>query len=469
MTISRTAVSPNRDPGALSRVGTARALIPIVLLPILFGLELKIFEDTNRELAAFVVGVVLIVGSVLLSTILSYRWSSRLVAGAAVITCVSLPFWCYKNPVVAKPTPAEKSFASRAVPSRYLYREAKGNPAAYERWYNSYIDELIRTHWILHGPDPKGILGYVLKPGASANYFDGHISINGLGYRGTDFPREKGDAFRILVIGDSVTFGQTLFSDGKPWPAVLDDLLNERLQCKRPLQVINGGVNGYTIKDGTKLVKRDADWLEPDVVMSMFGITDITLAVAFLDWLQPITLPPGVLPEPRHLYVAWMAKTAAVKFINIFRKEASETHKYISSWLPYREDDDKIYTTPQHKEYEALIETTKAMNAKLFILGISTAVVPQSPEVARNFYESAQIIELIPRFNQMLRRLGERHSPHAKFVETGQNLVGRYDDGLFLDLMHLTPEGEAQMATNVYDALMPALQNDARLSCTIRP
>ncbi len=50
---------------------------------------------------------------------------------------------------------------------------------------------------------PAEKLPFILVPGSSGRRFDTTIRINNLGFRGPDLPRDKGDAFRIVALGES--------------------------------------------------------------------------------------------------------------------------------------------------------------------------------------------------------------------------------------------------------------------------
>ena len=87
----------------------------------------------------------------------------------------------------------------------YSYRDAHANPAAFATWWFYYLNEWIREDGIrvaIDAPDPQKKLPFVLIPGSSGRMFDTTIRINNLGFRGPDLPRDKGDAFRIVALGE---------------------------------------------------------------------------------------------------------------------------------------------------------------------------------------------------------------------------------------------------------------------------
>ena len=91
----------------------------------------------------------------------------------------------------------------------YSYRAAHANPTAFATWWFYYLNEWIRDDGIratIDAPDPQKKLPFVLVPGSSGRMFDTTIRINNLGFRGPDLPRDKGDAFRIVALGEFADF-----------------------------------------------------------------------------------------------------------------------------------------------------------------------------------------------------------------------------------------------------------------------
>ncbi len=95
---------------------------------------------------------------------------------------------------------------------------------------------------------------------------------NGLGLRGAEVevPRPS-HLRRVLVLGDSFTFGLGVRSERAPFPAVLDRRL-------RPgsVQVVNGGIPGSLTGDWGALWRRAGAEIDPEVVVAVFFLRDGT-------------------------------------------------------------------------------------------------------------------------------------------------------------------------------------------------
>src|SRR5262249_14207955 len=121
-------------------------------------------------------------------------------------------------------------------------------------------------------PDPRGIQPFVFRPNTTGRFFDGSIRINNLGFRGRDIEPDKAGRFRVFALGESPTFGATIHSGDRAWPEVLQSLIEFRLRCARPVEVINAGADAYELENNIKRLRSDIVALKPDVMLSYHGI-----------------------------------------------------------------------------------------------------------------------------------------------------------------------------------------------------
>jgi lysophospholipase L1-like esterase len=96
------------------------------------------------------------------------------------------------------------------------------------------------------------------------------FSTNSLGLRGPEVGASRA-GFRILALGDSTTFGLGV-DDDQTWPAVLERLVREK--TGRPVEVINGGVPGYSAFQGMRYLRERGVAFDPDLVLATFGFND---------------------------------------------------------------------------------------------------------------------------------------------------------------------------------------------------
>ncbi|MBW8907344.1 MAG: hypothetical protein JF611_17080 [Betaproteobacteria bacterium] len=113
----------------------------------------------------------------------------------------------------------------------------------------------------------------VMKPGMHMNIYGVEVQTNDLGFRDNRArvpPKAPGE-FRIIVLGDSFTFGP-----GIDYEHLYTSLLREHLQRRHPqVTVINLAVEGYNIIQYAAVLEEVGLSLEPDALLvSLFPVND---------------------------------------------------------------------------------------------------------------------------------------------------------------------------------------------------
>lgn len=340
-------------------------------------------------------------------------------------------------------------FANQIRPAQKLYSFAVSgqDPAAFERWWNYYRDQWDMMGGQVFRPDPEGKFPFRLREGARGTLAESEIRINQLGFRGEDFPRDKGNAFRIVALGESTTFGCTLEPGDRPWPEVLADLIRLRLKTARPVEVINAGVPAYTVVHNVERLVSEILPLQPDVIISYHGYNGFRMldsAVPPAHGLRPPSYPKRPLKlladaEHRLRLAAWK------------RRSATPPPKPAARENPL--------ATPYAEAYRRLIALCEQHGVQLALATFSMAVNPASPPEVVDFYRRgfpsvhAQI-QANHVHTQIARTLAAEH-PRVLLVDTQPLLDGRQEQ--FIDLIHLTQEGRNTLAEALFQGLRPVL------------
>lgn len=119
-----------------------------------------------------------------------------------------------------------------------------------------------------------------LRPGLSDDFkdirpdLDARVTINDAGFRGPVWQAPDEDAYRVLVLGDSVSFGLGV-GDDETWPAVCAEVLRQRAPGKK-IQVRNMAVPGYSTMQGQVMFERHVNTgdFRPHFVVFAFGFND---------------------------------------------------------------------------------------------------------------------------------------------------------------------------------------------------
>ncbi len=228
------------------------------------------------------------------------------------------------------------------------------------------------------------------------------IASNALGFRDVD-RGPKGEALRVLVLGDSFAFG---------WGAERDvtfEVQMERLQAaaraerqERPLEVVNAGVPGYNLYQSLMALEKKGWKVDPDVILlAAFIQNDFSENLATEAWLEQKKTRPrkekkkggvaGWLEEHSHAYV-WLR----VKYKSSYRLQRmwyKLTRRFNEKEERYKYRNLLVFRTPVPAEMEAewrlserlllrLRDTVRARGRNLLV-----ALVPSELQVVRGTWE----------------------------------------------------------------------------------
>ena len=106
------------------------------------------------------------------------------------------------------------------------------------------------------------------------------LNTDSLGLRslesGTIYGRKQTDEIRIVILGDSITFGEGVPNTEDIYPQLVEAMLQERLPDKQ-IRVFNFGVSAYSIQTMVATLQQRALALEPDFVIMAIGPQDFAL------------------------------------------------------------------------------------------------------------------------------------------------------------------------------------------------
>jgi lysophospholipase L1-like esterase len=133
-------------------------------------------------------------------------------------------------------------------------------------WYQRLVDAQIDADW-------------------TAN-----IHRNAYGLRGRDLPPDKTpNTTRILLLGDSFTFGSGVPNDTDIFAALLEQKMNAQLAgTGSSVEVLNGGIPGSQTGDWVDLLQKVGDSYQPDVIVIVFFLRDGTLTSSMGSFFGPI-------------------------------------------------------------------------------------------------------------------------------------------------------------------------------------
>ncbi len=337
----------------------------------------------------------------------------------------------------------------------YSYAYWKKDPVAFARWWTYSLHEQhmlgrIFTHDLADGTD----LPFRLKPNSRCSLYRSTVLINSLGFRGREIAVDKGQAYRIVALGESTTFGLTMNPEDRPWPELLEQMIQQRLKPARPVEVINAGVPAYDLAKSLARLPRDILPLHPDLVISYHGYNGFSLLASHLPPILAVK-PVSYTERPSRLLAACEYH---VKLIYHRRRQATELARHPPN---FAEPMESAYA----EDYRMLIESARTNHFRLALANYSMAVNARSDPQVVEFYQATVPsvrwqMQANAAHSLIVQQLAAEH-PEVCLVDTHPHLDGEHDK--FVDVMHLTQEGRAQLAENVFASICDVLATDLGL------
>lgn len=405
------------------------------------------FQQKNQATAFY---VALIFASLALASLLHFSGLWRLAAmrgaaAAAISFCVLLPIadWIVET--------SRRRSESAPVEPVYSFREATGNQAAFLEWWVRYSLAWQRSAAAIQARDPERRLPFVLIPHARSSFFGAPIEINNFGFRGADIEKDKGERYRIFVLGESPTFGTMIGAQDRNWVEALQLLVRTRLSCEREIEIINAGVAAYNIQHNTERLRRDILPLGPDMIVSYHGYNSYGLIDSDLERMPAI---PALRRRGSLLISELRYRLRLIAYNHKMRRLLTRPPS--------------PYSDRHAKAYEEFVAVARQNGARVVLGTLSLAVNADSPSEVIDFYGRIfrpieRILPAIAEHNRIVEKVAKQSG--VDFVDTRPGLDGQWDSDYFIDVVHFTHRGAAKLAENFYRGLEPLLTGTGGPGC----
>jgi lysophospholipase L1-like esterase len=426
------------------------------MLTLLAGAILVRHGYLDGSVVRFYLGLVLGCAGLLVLSYASFPRRIPILATAtyvAIVTTISLPA-------------AEGLFRFRQLwheenaPLIMSFERGRWEPDLLKRWqaqaYHAWLKVIARIARRV----PDRVVPHEYIPNSAVRIFDSEYRINSLGFRGRQIELDKGDAYRIVAIGESTTFGVTVAPDDLPWPEVLEERIASGLECAKRIEVINAGRIAWNLSHTLARLERDVIPVAPDMVVSYHGINGFH---SLMKERPPSELgdPPTVPARPSQL-LARLEFELRVRRFNRWYREREAGMQPMSL--------EELFDTDYAKHYRELIGMAEQHDFVLVLCTFNMAVNDTSPSEVTDFY--AQVfpdvrwyMKTSARHSRLVKSLAQTDGVFA--IDTSAGLDGAYE-GFFIDLIHFTQAGRDRLAENVLAGITPLLLAEERLSCRPR-
>lgn len=162
----------------------------------------------------------------------------------------------------------------------------------YLRDHTVYDIEMLRYATLIKNESPNPLIGHVHAPNARAHLMDVDVQTNSDGLRDVEHAAARDGRYRIVFLGDSLTFGW-----GVEQKQSFKSLLETALSRRHPTEIINFGTGNYNSEQELNLFLEKGLKYRPDKVVVFYFINDAEPT--------PQKAPFAFLYESRLVTLAW--------------------------------------------------------------------------------------------------------------------------------------------------------------------
>lgn len=282
------------------------------------------------------------------------------------------------------------------------------------------------------------LLLWRLKPNLDHVYWDFTVvSTNAQSFR-ADYPigTKPARTFRIVCLGDSVTFGYRVppvwpekpkdyNPEWQPFPVLLEKELRNA-NPNRSIEVFPMAVPGYTSHQGLAWLRRDIGYLQPDVVIASFGWNDVSMSD---------------VPDREAIDTRWWP--VAIRWL----VDHSQAFAHGTRWLRSRNQAKPGAHVPEprvsQKEYvdnfNAIVRLAKDHGAGVIVIGAPYRDSKTNPPEA----------QLMTQYRRWLKsEMQQSQTPYLEILELTE-AAGSVNEGFFGELIHPNHMGHRLMASEL--------------------
>ncbi|MCW5205795.1 hypothetical protein VU08_02525 [Desulfobulbus sp. F5] len=234
---------------------------------------------------------------------------------------------------------------------------------------------------------------------------------NGLNLRGKNFEIENHHSLRIVVMGDSFTYGQGVYPYEKRYTEQME-LLFKKEHPDLDVEFINVGICGMDLPDYNNKIVNFVTALHPDFVLYQWYVNDMEIT---RDWLQ-LRIPQIISNNTAHRF---FIENSVLYFI--LQRGWSQIRAMSGQQLDYTEylvkrfsDPENKYSIAAKKELDKLFETLDRKN------------IPHGIVLFPDFNTKKDKYRLAFLHEQVHKVCKEHHVDYLDLTET----YSKYDDNI---------------------------------------
>ena len=282
------------------------------------------------------------------------------------------------------------------------------------------------------------LLLWRLRPNLDQAYWDFTVvSTNAQSFR-ANYPigTKPEGTLRIVCLGDSVTFGYRVppvwpekpkdyNPEWLPYPMLLEQELR-KANPNRQIEVFPMAVPGYTSHQGLAWLRRDIDYLKPDVVIASFGWNDASISD---------------VPDRNVIDTSWFPVT--IRWLI----DHSQAFAHATRWLRARKTPAEQKVTPMARvsdteyvnNFNAIVNVARDHGAATIVIGAPYRDSNTNPPEAK----------LMTHYRALLKSsMQQSQTPYLEILELTE-AAGSVNEGFFGELIHPNHIGHRLMASEL--------------------
>ena len=283
------------------------------------------------------------------------------------------------------------------------------------------------------------LLLWRLKPNLDHAYWDFTVlSTNAQGFR-ADYPigAKPAGTFRIVCLGDSVTFGYRVPSvwpdkpndynrDWLPFPMLLERELRNA-NPDRKIEVFPMAVPGYTSHQGLTWLRRDIAMLKPDMVIASFGWNDVSVSA---------------IPDRQSINTSWTS------YANRWLIDHSQAFAHATRWFQSRREPaqggarrpiPRVTEVEYLENFNSIVNLAREHGASVIVIGAPYRDSKTNPPEAK----------LMALYRSRLKvSMQQSQTPYLEILELTE-AAGSVNEGWFGELIHPNHLGHRLMASEL--------------------